>query len=132
MAHRPRRWQLVGLLLLGVTLAGTFLYRFFDHTGINEANFEKIQVGMSLQEVESLLGGPANHTNSGLIRIWYGPHRVKTNADEDNPLAFLLPGEQEHTMVVAVLFDVGEGGGLGPVRRKRIDVDRIPRLEGAP
>ena len=56
-----------GVYLLGVgivLLAGAFLLtdRLLWRPGVTEANVRRIRPGMSVQEVEGLLGGPANTT----------------------------------------------------------------------
>src|SRR5581483_6057566 len=125
MAYRPQRWQWVGLLLLGAILAGVFIYDFSDRTRVNEANYDKIEPGMTLRQVEAILGGPANYMNEGPVRIWTRSRHVRTNADMDNSWASFLPGQPNNLLVIQVSFDFDANGAAGAVTHKSIDVNRI-------
>jgi hypothetical protein len=67
MTPRKRRVLLLGLAgCLAALACVVFLAQ--DRSAINPANYEKIQVGMPLAEVETILGGPARDESSGPIR----------------------------------------------------------------
>lgn len=77
MTPRKRRTFLLGLAgCLAVLACVVFLAQ--DHSAINPANYERIQVGMPLAEVEAILGGPARDEATGPIV-----------ADENDDLDFL-------------------------------------------
>src|SRR5258707_988819 len=58
MTPRKRR-----VLLLGLAALACVIYLLRDRSAINQANFERIQVGMTLAEVEAILGGPLSRGN---------------------------------------------------------------------
>ena len=68
MTPRQRRTLLLGLAGCLAALACVIFLVQEDRSAINQANFEKIQVGMPLAEVETILGGPARDESSGPIR----------------------------------------------------------------
>ena len=55
-----KRWRLLGAILIGGIAAGIFIpLPWPAPTGrINRESFEKIKLGMSMEEVKELLGGP--------------------------------------------------------------------------
>jgi hypothetical protein len=77
-----------GVYLLGVGIvlvAGAFLLtdRLLWRPGVTEANVRRIRPGMTVQQVEGLLGGPARYPvsqNDGWDRswagLWFGPDGV--------------------------------------------------------
>jgi len=58
------RW-LLGLTLLAVAGTAVFAYLLHPRSAINRENFEKIREGMTLAEVEAILGGPARLEEHG-------------------------------------------------------------------
>ncbi len=126
MTRRARGWQVVGLLLLGLVLVGSFLYRLPDHSGISEANFDRIQVGMTLPEVESIMGGPPNYIKSGPMRVWYIPYHIPTNAEKDSPWISRLSAKTDTVMAFVVYFDRGPDGKPRTVSRKQVQVGALP------
>jgi hypothetical protein len=72
----PRRVYLlgVGLALVALALALTD-WALSLQPGVTEANFRRIRVGMTIEEVETLLGGPGEIINQQLVCLdfhWYG------------------------------------------------------------
>jgi hypothetical protein len=56
-----KRWMvLVGLLAVGVCVTLTVLALLPPRPGVTQANFDRIEVGMTLEEVETILGGPGD------------------------------------------------------------------------
>jgi hypothetical protein len=80
------------LLLAGflgcLVVAGAALYLLWPRSAINRENFEKVQVGMTLAEVEAILGGPERDESSrfraggfrlGGIGLWPRPREWVSN-----------------------------------------------------
>jgi hypothetical protein len=66
LAMTIRRRLLVFGLLAGVTVAGLLAaWMFWPRTTINGGNIARIEKGMTLAEVEAILGGPARDESSG-------------------------------------------------------------------
>jgi hypothetical protein len=55
---RRRRLPLVGLGAVALLAGGLFAWLGLPRPGVTRANYERIQEGMTLPEVESILGGP--------------------------------------------------------------------------
>jgi hypothetical protein len=62
------KWKLLAFTLGSIVAACLGVYLLLPRTHINHENYEKIQIGMSLAEVEQILGGPARDESSGPLR----------------------------------------------------------------
>ena len=60
------RW-LLGLTLLAVAGTAVFAYLLYPRSAINRENFEKIREGMTLAEVEAILGGEQRDESTGFL-----------------------------------------------------------------
>jgi hypothetical protein len=72
----PRRVYLLGLGLALVALAFVLTDALLWEPGVTEANVKRIRSGMSLREVEAILGGPGNpifFVSSGFSRRIVAP-----------------------------------------------------------
>jgi hypothetical protein len=67
--HTVRKRPVI-VFAVGTSVSAAVLgtYLMLPRTPINEGNYDKIQVGMSLAEVEALLGGPARDESRGPLR----------------------------------------------------------------
>jgi hypothetical protein len=63
MTRRTRRPLIAVSVAVAIFLVVAWLA--WPRTAINQTNFERIQMGMSLAEVEEILGGPARDESSG-------------------------------------------------------------------
>jgi hypothetical protein len=64
MTRRTRR-LLIGLPVALVVLGVVIAWLFWPRTAITRENAARIQMGMTLAEVEAILGGPARDDSSG-------------------------------------------------------------------
>jgi hypothetical protein len=71
-----RRYLLLGLLTACVVL-GVSLWLLWPRSAINEDNYARIEVGMALDEVEAILGGPARDESTGPL-----VSRARTDDDD--------------------------------------------------
>jgi hypothetical protein len=62
---RPTRRRLLFSLPAGLAVALVTAWLFWPRTAITEENAAKVQVGMTLAEVEAVLGGPARDESTG-------------------------------------------------------------------
>src|SRR5262249_34589183 len=109
---RRRRW-LLGLLAVLVLAAGLLLL-WPRPSAVTEENYGLIRLGMTLAEVETLLGGPAGHHRVLIKRI------VQTRDDIDVPRLAEGPYRQWIDMrhMIGVQFDADDrviGKDLGDV-----------------
>jgi hypothetical protein len=117
----PRRRLLLLALPVALVLLGVGALVLWPRTSITRENAEKIEEGMTLAEVEALLGGPARN-ESGLPDNFINDAFVNVDACGTPPFAerrWASPG-----YVVIVSFD-----GSGRVTRHShadFDVDRSP------
>jgi hypothetical protein len=58
MSKRKRLLLMVAAALASLGALGLALWLFWPRSPINRASFERIEVGMTLKQVEALLGGP--------------------------------------------------------------------------
>jgi hypothetical protein len=65
---QPRRGLFIALgLLVCLLLAASAAWLLCPRSAITPANAERIKAGMTLAEVETILGGPAQNANTGPI-----------------------------------------------------------------
>jgi hypothetical protein len=100
MSRRTRRLLLLALPVLVALAAGAWLP--WPRTAITRENVEKIQPGMTLEEAEAILGGPARDEAGGPVDREEG--------------TFIKPDEPE---VVTELLGFGQRPGRGVVRQLR-------------
>ena len=64
-----RRWYILagGFALTALIVVGYYVYESIDHGPIRYRNFEKIQQGMTLTDVEDLLGCPPGNYATGRL-----------------------------------------------------------------
>ena len=82
MSRRTRRLLLLALPALVALTGGGWL--FWPRTAITRENAAKIQVGMTLAEVEAILGGPARDEapkRQVLVKIQSVHHDCEWNSD---------------------------------------------------
>ncbi len=63
-----RRRLLVFGMLIGLLVLGGGVWMLWPRTAITRENAAKIQVGMTLEEVEAILGGPARNEGAAATR----------------------------------------------------------------
>jgi hypothetical protein len=79
VSKRTRELWLAGFVLFVTCVAGYVVWLAWPRPGITESNCARIQVGMTLEEVEALLGGPAGsefreaYDPAVRWRAWEGP-----------------------------------------------------------
>jgi hypothetical protein len=79
MMRKRRLVQVVVLLVLvWAALAG----RKFFRPGVTRGNAERIEAGMTLQDVEARLGRPADE-GSGRMSVWHGEDGVRVSVQFD-------------------------------------------------
>ncbi len=75
-------WKLLLILVVLVVLAATYLFqRITNHRGVSKEDFEKLELGMSKEEVVSILGEPWDIDNrDSVYETWsfYVPSIVST------------------------------------------------------
>jgi len=111
-----KRWWvwLVGLLLAAtLSVAGVLISH--GSTPINQATFDRIHVGMTEQEVESLLGGPAT---------WDGLDRD----DGNSKLSSWSEGKSTEDFMEGGTIDIWFGDD-GKVAWKRFSADKRPLID---
>jgi hypothetical protein len=83
MSRRTRRLLL--LALTAATAAGLLAaWWLWPRTAITPENFERVQIGMTLAEVEAILGGPARDETTG-------PLEVVTHEEAAGPQLMMWP-----------------------------------------
>jgi hypothetical protein len=94
-------WGLVGLLLAAMTLAFWPL-----SPGITRANCERIQEGMTLAEVESILGGPprSDVPNNPDVRTFIGLNLALASGPGGPEVKMWFGG----SLGIAVTFDANQ------------------------
>jgi hypothetical protein len=74
---KRKRW-LVGLLLITCLGAVAIVYFLMPpRSPINQGNYTTLRLGMTLQEVESVLGGPARDESTGVLVTYVGDEAFK-------------------------------------------------------
>jgi len=69
---RPRRRLFVALgLLAGLMLTGVVAWLLWPRTAISRENAVTIREGMTLTEVEAILGGPARDETTGPVEVGF-------------------------------------------------------------
>ena len=92
MSRKRVRWLVALLLILGIALVLFWWFYLRPPFGITQRSFAKIQVGMSLEEVEAIIGrppsrvdeypGPTRGTTVSLLH-WFGSETtIKVILDE--------------------------------------------------
>jgi hypothetical protein len=75
--QRRRRLLLVGLGALALLGCGLIVWLTYPRHRLNQASYERIEVGMTLEEVEAILGGPAADYTGGRASIrFYAPRTL--------------------------------------------------------
>jgi hypothetical protein len=98
-----RRWVvLVGLLAVGVCLTLAVLALLPPRPGVTKANFDRIEDGMTRQEVERILGGPGSLLAENGKIIGSPGKRFAINGD------LFLWGHPLNNTNVFVSFDDGD------------------------
>ena len=72
-AMTSRRRLLLVCLVAGLVAFGVGVWLLVPRSAINHANAAKVQKGMTLAEVEAILGGRARNESSGRL-LWSGPN----------------------------------------------------------
>jgi hypothetical protein len=67
MARRPRCLLLLTMVVIAMVASGVWM--FWPRSAITRANAARIQVGMTVEEVEAILGGPARDESTGPCRL---------------------------------------------------------------
>ena len=67
VAMSRRRFMIAGAVLSTILLAGIAFQFLRPGSAINRQNFERIQVGMALSEVEDIVGLPAGDYSTGNV-----------------------------------------------------------------
>src|SRR4051812_29388784 len=62
-----RRWLLLGMLVAAAVVAAGLWLNQPPRSAINAENAAKIEIGMTLAEVEAVLGGPARDETTGPV-----------------------------------------------------------------
>jgi hypothetical protein len=110
---RRRRLLLVGLVAAVLLAGGLFLRLAYPRHDISPEGYERIDVGMTLEEVEAILGGPpGDHTNG---RYEAPPYPVRGLAIDPNPPPGVWHDWWGERAAILVKFDLG-----GRVRDKVI------------
>src|SRR5262245_7155806 len=73
-----RKWALVHLSYGCLVRPGVILYAVWPQSGISHQNAAKLQLGMTLEDVERLLGGPERDEGVGPVYEDTGSLRFKT------------------------------------------------------
>src|SRR5262245_983107 len=116
---RDKRWRRFGwsMAFLGVMAAGVWLYLAATRTPVNAVNFMKLDTGMSLEEVESILGGAAARKGFVEDLITRSPKGIKAINKDDgfHPIpgmwedysVFWAPPQSDEFGEFAQNFEVG-------------------------
>jgi hypothetical protein len=109
---KKRKWLLGITLFLLLLSSGGIGWRLLAQSRVTEGNFERIEMGMTEAEVESLLGGPAAENNyecflgalptsDGVGGNWYGSDVTIHVSFLNNAVAMKRlrpPGREETTL----------------------------------
>jgi len=66
---RRKRWLLASLFSLLSVVTTFALICWLPRTAINQETYDRIEIGMTLAEVEAILGGPARNEATGPIEV---------------------------------------------------------------
>jgi HAMP domain-containing protein len=86
MSRKRVRWLVAVLFLVGIALASFWWFYLRPPYGITKRSFDKIEPGMTLREVEAIIGEPG--TNFLTIRVFHGGPRHVVDGERD--------GEKDH------------------------------------
>src|SRR5262245_2297863 len=78
MSRRRVRWLIAVLLIIEITLGAWWWFHPRLPYGVTKRSFAEIQPGMTLEEVEKIIGLPGTVSPKGFLvtadwRDWYGP-----------------------------------------------------------
>jgi hypothetical protein len=72
MTRKNRCILVAGLLAVGVCLTLAVLVLLPPRPGVTKANYDRIEEGMSLAEINAILGRPPDMVEGGAEEMWHG------------------------------------------------------------